>query len=375
MKKKINLEFRVGLFVITAIVVLLVFIFSQEKIANRKGYDVRVEFNYVGGLETGCPVRVSGVRVGEVKKIEIQYAVVPKVLVTLNLRQDVQLGYHSRITIRSLGIIGEKYVEISPSSNKKLIQPGEIIDGIDPLPIEKFVSLGEDILRSLDEVLGDVKKVVGDEDLQKNIKGILEQSNTAIAKASIVFDRIGQLSESLQGTNKEIRKILVANGPKIEKALDEIAELTASSKPRVESALKEIEGFASEGKRVVAMLGDKFEEFGEVGEDFKKTSAEIREFFENLENKGFIAKMLQDEELFDEIKKEVYFLQEATVEIKETMEKFNIVCSSADELISSVKDEKGSVGKFICSDELYNEVLDFVKDIKAHPWKLLIRKR
>jgi len=357
MKKKLNLEFRVGLFVITAIVILLVFIFSQEKITQRKGYDIRVEFNYVGGLEEGCPVRVSGVRVGEVKKIEIQYSVGPKVLVTLKLKPTVQLGYHSRITIRSLGIIGEKYVEISPSSNKKLIQPGEIIDGIDPLPLERFMNLGEDILRSLNEVLVDVKKVVGDDDLQKNIKGILKQSNTAIAKASLVFDRISQLSESLHGTNKEIREILVTN------------------KPKVESALKEIESFASEGKRVVGMLGDKFEEFGEVGEDFKKTSAEIRNFFITLESKGLIAKLLQEEELFDEIKKEIYFLQEATVEIKETAEKFNIVCSSADKLISSVKDGKGSVGKFISSDELYNEVLDFIKDIKTHPWKLFIRKR
>ena len=66
-KKRLSLEFKVGLFAIIALLLLFVFIFTQTKKGQWRGYEIGVTFDYIGGLDIGAPVRLSGVRVGEVR--------------------------------------------------------------------------------------------------------------------------------------------------------------------------------------------------------------------------------------------------------------------------------------------------------------------
>jgi len=325
MEKKFTTEFKVGVFVLLGILALFVLIFRLQENAHIKGFELKVEFDYVAGLEIGSPVRVSGVRVGEVKDIEILYGKEPKVLVTLRLKPDIKLGKHTRVTIQTLGIIGERYIEISPSYEKDLLCSGEVIKGIEPFPAEKFVSVGEDVLRNLNKVLIDIQSIVGKKDIQKNVNEIIANLNTATSNLGTFLEKINKISSTLsalEDTNKVIKETII------------------STKPKLDSTL-----------------------------------IEIKTFFENLQNKGLISKILKEEKLFDDIKKELIQIQETTDEIKKSAEKFNSISSNLDSIISDVKKGKGSVGKFLTSDELYNEVVGFVKDIRANPWKLFIRKK
>ncbi len=61
-RERISLELRVGLFVIIAILLAAVLIMTQATAGKYKGYEIGILFDYVGGLESGSPVRVSGVR-------------------------------------------------------------------------------------------------------------------------------------------------------------------------------------------------------------------------------------------------------------------------------------------------------------------------
>jgi len=137
--------------------------------------------------------------------------------------------------------------------------------------------------------------------------------------------------------------------------------------------------FVSEGEKTFSTLNEEIEKLKEptyktVIETGKFVS-ETRKFVEKLQTQGLIAKLMKEEELLDNLKKEVYLLQETTKQVKDSAEKFNILCSNLDDVVSNIKEGQGTVGKFLTSDEIYREVLDFIKDIKAHPWKLLIRKR
>jgi len=77
---------------------------------------------------------------------------------------------------------------------------------------------------------------------------------------------------------------------------------------------------------------------------------------------------MEDKDLLNQIKTEVEHLQNITLKLSETADNVNSI-------LSYINEGKGSIGKFIKSEQLYNEVVDFVKDIKAHPWKLFIRRR
>ena len=356
-KKRLSLEFKVGLFTIIALLLLFVFIFTQTKKGQWRGYEIGVTFDYIGGLDIGAPVRLSGVRVGEVRSIKILPEPMPKVLIKLRLKRDVKIGKNSRITIRTLGIIGEKYVEILPSSEKEYISKGEIVEGVNPLSLEKFVTIGQDAIFNLNSILTDIKKLTSDVKVQKNIREILKETSTASKQMNTVLRQLKTLSVSIDKTNKEIRKVIKENSPKIAKVLDNTNTLVLTSKSEIEKTMGEIRKFAETGedvKRAIAKL--------------ENTTDKINTFFEKLQSEGLIAQIMQDKDFLAQLKTEVEYLQNITLKLSETADNVNSI-------LSYINEGKGSIGKFVKSDQLYNEVLDFVKDIKAHPWKLFIRRR
>ena len=356
-KKRLSLEFKVGLFTIIALLLLFVFIFTQTKKGQWRGYEIGVTFDYIGGLDIGAPVRLSGVRVGEVRSIEILPEPMPKVLIKLRLKRDVKIGKNSRITIRTLGIIGEKYVEILPSSEKEYISKGEIVEGVNPLSLEKFVTIGQDAIFNLNSILTDIKKLTSDVKVQKNIREILKETSIASKQMNTVLRQLKTLSVSIDKTNKEIRKVIKENSPKIAKVLDNTNTLVLTSKSEIEKTMGKIRKFAETGedvKRAIAKL--------------ENTTDKINTFFEKLQSEGLIAQIMQDKDFLAQLKTEVEYLQNITLKLSETADNVNFI-------LSYINEGKGSIGKFVKSDQLYNEVVDFVKDIKAHPWKLFIRRR
>jgi len=363
-KKRLSLEFKVGIFAINALLLLFVFIFTQTKKGEWRGYEIGVTFDYIGGLDIGAPVRLSGVRVGEVRSIKILSEPMPKVLVKLRLKRDVRIAKNSRITIRTIGIIGEKYVEILPSMEKEYISKGEIIEGVNPLSFEKFVTIGQDTIFNLNSILTDIKKITSDVKVQKNIREILKETSIASKQMNTVLRQLKTLSVSVNKTNKEIRKVIKENSPRITKVLDNTNTLVLTSKSEIEKTMREIRKFAETGKDVKKAIAK-----------LENTTDKINTFFEKLQSEGLIAQIMEDKDLLNQIKTEVEHLQNTTIKLKDSAESFTKMTENINSLLDYVNQGKGSIGKFIKSEQLYNEILDFVKDIKAHPWKLFIRRR
>jgi len=371
MEKKVNIEIKVGIFVFMAILGIIGFIFTQTKAGKWAGYEINVLFDYVSGLEVGSPVRVSGVRVGEVKKIEILYDTIPKVSVKLRIHPDIKIGRHSKITIKTLGIIGEKYIEITPSNEKEFIGNGEIVEGENPLSVDKIANMGEEIITNLNQILTDISKIIREKEFQENIKSFVEGAKIAVVKVDKSIDKINILIDDLKTTNKYFREVIKENRPKIEDILINMDNLLVSGK-------KEIEGIG-ESIREFLEIKDKTENaitnFSETIDEFRKTSIEAREFLIRLQNQGLIAKIMKEEEIVDELKNELGILKETTFKLGEASEKLNETLSDLNEILKTVNRGEGTIGKLIYRDELYNEIYDFIKEIRENPWKLFFRRR
>ena len=63
MARERGLEFKVGLLIIASTAILVGFIFVLGNFSLRSGFEVQVDFNYVGSLQPGAPVKVSGIKV------------------------------------------------------------------------------------------------------------------------------------------------------------------------------------------------------------------------------------------------------------------------------------------------------------------------
>jgi len=102
------------------------------------GYRVTVDFSSVGGLKAGSSVEIAGVEIGRVEKIGL---VDYQARVTLRLQTGVKLQEDSIASIKTKGLIGERYVRISPGGSEKIIGPnGKIREVEAPVDFEELLS-------------------------------------------------------------------------------------------------------------------------------------------------------------------------------------------------------------------------------------------
>lgn len=138
--KRFDLELAVGLFMIAGIICLgyLSIKLGRMELFGGKGYEVQAVFSNSGGLKTGSTVVIAGVEVGRVKQVVLDdYEA--RVVITLPL--DVKLQDDAIASIKTKGLIGEKYVEITPGGSEELIKPGGLIRETEPaVDLEKLIS-------------------------------------------------------------------------------------------------------------------------------------------------------------------------------------------------------------------------------------------
>jgi len=138
--KKFDLELAVGLFIIAGIVCLgyLSIKLGRMEVLGEKGYEVYAIFSNVGGLKTGGSIEVAGVDVGRVRRITLDnYQAKVDIILTggLKIQED------AIASIKTKGLVGEKYIEITPGGSEKMIQPGERIrETQPPVDVEQLIS-------------------------------------------------------------------------------------------------------------------------------------------------------------------------------------------------------------------------------------------
>ncbi|MBP1698272.1 MAG: Mce-related protein [Deltaproteobacteria bacterium] len=121
--KKFDLELTVGLFIIAGIICLgyLSIQLGKMEIVGERGYEIYGVFSNVGGLKNGSSVEIAGVKVGRVKSVTLYNY---QARVVLNLPENVKLQEDAIVSIKTKGLIGEQYVEITPGGSEKIIKPG-----------------------------------------------------------------------------------------------------------------------------------------------------------------------------------------------------------------------------------------------------------
>lgn len=137
-RTKVNVA--VGLFLVLGILALgyLSIRLGRVSFLGGTGYLVSADFPSVGGLKAGSSVEIAGVQIGRVESIGLADF---QARVVLRLDGGVKLQDDSIASIKTKGLIGEKYVRISPGGSDKTIPPnGRIREVEPPIDIEELIS-------------------------------------------------------------------------------------------------------------------------------------------------------------------------------------------------------------------------------------------
>ncbi len=137
-RSRVNIA--VGLFVLLGIVALgyLSVKLGRVSLLGATGYTVTADFPSVGGLKAGSTVEIAGVEIGRVEGIGLADY---QARVTLRITSGVKLQEDSIASIKTKGLIGEKYLRISPGGSDRIIPPnGRIREVEAPVDFEELLS-------------------------------------------------------------------------------------------------------------------------------------------------------------------------------------------------------------------------------------------
>lgn len=140
--KKFNLEIMVGLFLLVGFLCFawLAIRLGDVAVFGEKTYTLGARFGSASGLRQGSQVEIAGVRIGTVKAIRLDPESYEAV-VEMAIEEGVVLQEDSIASIRTTGIIGEKYVSISPGGSLETLSSGGIITETESaISLEELIS-------------------------------------------------------------------------------------------------------------------------------------------------------------------------------------------------------------------------------------------
>lgn len=190
-------EIRSGFFVILSILILLVMTLVVGGIFKGGSEEWKIRFGYLNGLEDSAPVYYAGREVGKVSKIEIVRGAPRPILVTVKVSPDAYVRTDSQAYIDTLGMMGEKFVEISPGSpDAKALEKGSVIEGHDPIAMHVMVGKMNRLADQMDVMVKSLNPLV------ESASSILEGHEEEISKS---ITNINQITANLRDMTDDLK--------------------------------------------------------------------------------------------------------------------------------------------------------------------------
>ena len=295
-------EIKVGVFVLVALVALayMTLKVGTGVFLSRESFAVDVYFDNVSGLQTNSPVEIAGIEVGLIQTITLDEN---RARVTLQLMPNVRIHANAVATIRTRGVLGDKFIQISPGSDPyPLVGDGErIARGETPADMDQlFTKVGEIaddirvVARSAANVFGGNQ---GEQDLRLAFQslrdaavGLNEMVQANAASVDLIVRNFRDFSADLRdiaGTNKEGIDRIVANLENASGELNDTLEQAGSILATLESG---------EGP-LAKMINDP-----QMGHDLRETVASLENVSRKIDKgQGTIGKLINDDTTAQEL--------------------------------------------------------------------------
>jgi phospholipid/cholesterol/gamma-HCH transport system substrate-binding protein len=335
-----GLEFKVGLLILLSSAILVAFIFVLGNFSLRSGFHIYVDYDYIGSLQQGAPVKVSGIKVGKVSDIEFRGGKIDQKLgKRVQVRLTVWIEDRARDSIRSdaeffintAGVLGEQYLEIVPGGDwdKAPIAENAVIHGPPAVHDPPRTDL---VVARLYEVLDGVASVLRDD--RDAIKNLLANSANAVKEAN-----------DLLRNNRERIGELIGNGSELAKE----AKVTLS---KVNKGL-------GDGRQIGTLVADA----GATLKTAQHTMTTLTPPALALMNDATRVTKIVTEERID---KAIGAADKAA----SAAGKAGGLIDNVNGMVTDLRTGKGTAGALLARDDVYSDLRELIRDLKRNPWKL-----
>ncbi len=272
-------EFKVGLLAIFTIASLVAM--SLKITSNQSGFGQYVTYRTIvkdaSGIFPKTPIKVAGISAGRIASIELQGNTA---LITFEILKQIDVTKNSKLRIKSVGFLGDKYIEIFIGDSNQLLQKFDFI------PSEEAAGI-ENLVKDTSEVLADVKKIV------RTLKDTIAPDNGETPMKDILAD-ISELVKNSKEAAKTMKNIMGNNEEKISQLMDNLNEFSSELALQMDRGNKE--SAISDVKQIMANVNKMTADMQAIVADLKK-------------GKGTLGKMLVEDEIADQVKETLSSVQ------------------------------------------------------------------
>lgn len=349
---QLSMEFAAGAFFFIALALLLVFtvLLSRESLFGEQ-HILQARFDQIMGLSKGDNVMVRGLEMGKVKTIGLDN---DRVLVTMTLKNEVELHEGYQVQIRFSSVLGGRHVMIlTGDASLPTVAAGKILEG--SFQPDVTVEAAE-TLKAVREEITSFKKELDDKKVVENIAGLAGDLREVASRV-----------RSGEGT---VAKLI--NDPAMYREMLSSFQRLGNAAQRVDTSAKELNNLLTSVANGEGTIG-KLMNDESLYNNADNLIAGINE------GKGTAGKLVTDESLFNHYKNLGQRLELIAARMEEGKSSLGKVLSDDGELYTSVKqtadalrksadslaEGEGTLGKLVNDPELYNEAMKLVEDVRT----------
>lgn len=337
--KGLSIEVRVGFLVLVSGVLLAAFIFVLSGVSFKKTYTLFVDFDNPGAVQGGAPVRIGGIKVGNVEEVRYLGGILdPRtgrrslVRLRLSVQEDVRETVHedALFYVTAQGVLGEQFIAVDPgTAGRPTLRDGTIVHGVDPPRLDLALALGYELLETLTSGLRAHREEFGELlqnviQLLRDLSGILHDNR----------ERIDRIIANLETASVEANTALsharerYIDGPQVHRIMTNLDRAISVAARDLEPILSDVRSATHSANETLATIGP----------------AQRTE------------------------------IQSAIHNIDEMTARANRITGEAGEIVAHVRAGEGTVGAMLMDEEIYDDVQELIRDLKHNPWKFFWRE-
>ena len=285
-----KLETKVGAFFIAALAIIGFLIMQMEKLqlgGNGGYHEAYTYFDQVAGLNPQSPVRVAGVKVGEVKRIALDHG---KARVIMTIDPTLPVHRDAQVTLSSIGILGEKYVELNPGKDDDTT-----FDLEKPIPAKSGASLDQ-----LMETLADIGK---------DVKGVTSALNQSIG-GDQGREKLDEIVDNIRVLTAEFRSMAQENHSAINNTMANVEALSGDLREKLPQLAKRFDDLGRHLDELVQEnrpeLQGTLKDVHKLAQSFEGTAENLRQVTDKINRgEGTVGKLLNDDTTIKKINQAV----------------------------------------------------------------------
>ena len=290
-------EAKVGLFVLVGLIILgyMSFQVGKQTLGLKRGYTLDVVFDSAAGLDRDASVQIAGVEVGRVESISLKEG---KALVRLRIGANVKLEKDVIASIKTHGILGDKYVEIYPGTRgAAYLAPGEQISRTErQTDIDRMLNQLSLIADDVRGVTNSLNRVLAGQAGEEAITSILTNTRDLTRNLNnVIVSNEAALRAALENTRQltgNLNRVVTQNDEKVGQVMDSL-KAASSAMEKTFATLTEITGGVNRGEGTLGKLVKD----SATADKLNKTLASLQEVTEKInEGRGSIGKLVNDDE-------------------------------------------------------------------------------